>query len=192
MAEPDDRTAVIRRTYGRGYVEGLKAAGIQNIGDFMNSAKLRSLEQGLNGQTRKVYEALPIESSATLDDIIRSCASHGARPDKRVVEACVLDLVDRGLARSNGGQFQRVVARPVMVPTPEIPGPAEPERTLTPLEQLADIELRLKIIQKNLVADLEALRGDLTTVAVIVEDQVKDVRKDLEKFDTLKNLLRDM
>lgn len=79
----------------------------------MNSARMKSLEEGLTGISRKIFEATPIAEAWTPHQIsaefIRRTGSH---PDMKTLRGCLDSLCESGLVKESHGQlFQRVVIR---------------------------------------------------------------------------------
>ena len=142
---PDEHRKQIRRTYGRGYSDALKAVGIENPGVFVNLNKLRAKEQGLNGQAKKVYDVLQIQTSMTVQEVMQTMHGKGLSPEHRVVQGCLGELVDQGLARSPvQGRYQRVAPTPVAVPTQPRPDNISKEiDASTPVSTIDEVKRKL-------------------------------------------------
>ena len=89
---PDSITQKVRRIFGRGMLEGVRAAGIPNPEEFlMNQKRMRSVVAGLNGVATKVLSAVPLVEDWTLNQI----AAELHRQDK----GYTLDVVEGSLAK---------------------------------------------------------------------------------------------
>lgn len=162
--DPDDQIGRIRRSYGRGFADAARVLGIADVGALMNLAKIKHLEEGLNGQARKVYECVPISEPINLQQLVSACASSGkmGRPDYRIVESCAKDMVDQGLLKLTAeGKFQRV--KPSSSPgefavKPELKiVETRPEVTPSPISQI-----RSKINEAiNALGDIERLCSEI-------------------------------
>lgn len=175
----------------------------------MNLTRLRSLEAGLNGQARKVYDCLPITTDVTLREMMSILAGIGQRPDIRVVEGCLNDFVERGLAVSRiQGRWQRKIstgssvtevvldknsAGVKYVDATTINVAVSPK--LTPFEELAILEERLQAATKAIgsaLQDLAEIAKDLAAASIHVADHIKAVEGKHAKLDALKAALRDL
>lgn len=169
----------------------------------MNLSRLRSLEDGLTGQSRKVYEVLETGYGHTVKSVMDRLAERGMRPERAVVERCLHEQVDRGLVKESDGTFRRVQAEkpkiaavptssPPSEPTPTA-APVVPEKPLTSLDELAAIDERLAAIFANLNAaarELQTVRESIAAAAVRIEENAQRVRNDYAKLESLKTLLR--
>lgn len=206
MKDEEKQSTPTQRSYGRGMIDGLRLAGVENPEELMNIARLRQIEQGLNGTTRKVYDVIDYTKAMTFPQICAAIVGAGTRCDNRVLRACLGELYEKGLVRSGAGKdtFQRVAPR--LAPTtaaPPVtttatatpietsnsalapaPSPA-PVEVAPPFEKLATIELRLR----SLISELSVIASDLATTALETEAFLDKIRKDHEKVAKLKELL---
>lgn len=195
MSDQDERQSTpTQRTYGRGVFDGLKLAGVSNPEDVMNNARMKALENGLNGLAKKVYAVIPIQTAIAMHEIIRLLSAHG-RPEYRVVQGCIGALIEKGLVYGVGeDRFQRVAPKVAQAPhAPDVsedegPRVAAPSSEVNPLERLAAIEGRFRV----LIADLTALTGELGTAAIEVEGYIQRVKNDNAKVAQLKELLKSL
>ena len=100
---PDSITAKVRRIFGRGMLEGVRAAGIPNPEEFlMNQKRMRSVVAGLNGVATKVLSAVPLVEDWTLTQIGAELHRQGFTYTLDVVEGSVGKLLEVGLVKTNG------------------------------------------------------------------------------------------
>lgn len=190
-----------QRTYGRGVFDGLKLAGVTNPGEVMNNARMRAIENGLNGLAKKVYAIIPVDQPVSVSDIIRLCAEKGSKIDHRVGQGCIATLIDKGLVRgAERDTFQRVPPKPVIVRPGKdepsdpadaaTPAPADDQaaKDASPLERLAALEGKVRTVS----TELTALAHELGNVAVDVEEFVERVKTDNAKVAQLKELLKSL
>ena len=194
---PDSITAKVRRIFGRGMLEGVRAAGIPNPEEFlMNQKRMRSVVAGLNGVATKVLAAVPLAEDWTLNQI----AAELHRQDKGytldVVEGSLAKLLEVGLVKVHGlgkGRTfrslysmvqheaeekaavrldqQRAQERPV----PPVPGAtpqpvAAPARPIDPLTLLSDLAEDARKIGHG----LQVLADRLDNVALAVAAKIED------------------
>lgn len=181
----------IRRTYGRGLIDGLRAAGVANAEEIMNSARMKSIEAGLTGIARKVLDAVSETEPRTVTQIITPMRrGTGAYPDKHIVEGCLASLIDSRMIRGSGSDaFLRIPMKtePVLVsvsaastsapvPTPTPVPAAEPPSTMDRLAQLA--------------ATLRVLASEAENIALDIESQIQKAQVDIGKLRQLQELLK--
>lgn len=184
-----------QRTYGRGLVEGLKLAGVENPGDVMNNVRLKSMEEGLNGAARKVYDMIPITGVISIPDIIRSARERGQTIEHSIVKGVIANLLDKGLIRSVSDKYQRIAPKPVVVRdntekpmNPPATQEREPERPCDPIGRMALIEAQLKEVAQT----LQKIAKDVADTALDVEAFVERIRTDNAKVSQLKELLKSL
>jgi len=181
-----------RMSFGRGVMEGLRMAGVQNPGDVMNAAKLARIESGLNSMAKKVLGAVPIQAPWSKEQIVSELRRAGATVDRAVVDGCLITLCERGLVKEpSRGSFIRVIARLITQATEEFhdmsanarpaaaqqPQPSAPERDDS-LSRLA-----------NLGALLRRAADECDAIALDVEARVQAAGKEGETLRQLKALL---
>jgi len=187
-----------QRTFGRGLVEGLKIAGIENPGDVMNNVRMKSMEAGLNGAFRKVYEVIPISGVIGLPDIMRALRERGQSIDHGIAKAGIGELLEKGLIRSVSDKYQRIAPKPVVVKdapersidppdTKELKG-LEPERPCNPIERMSLIEAQLK----GVVETVQKIAKDVADTAIDAEMFVERIKNDNSKVQQLKELLKSL
>ena len=194
---PDSITQKVRRIFGRGMLEGVRAAGIPNPEEFlMNQKRMRSVVAGLNGVATKVLSAVPLVEDWTLTQIGAELHRQGFTYTLDVVEGSVGKLLEVGLVKTNGlgkaSTFrslysmvqheaeekaavrldqQRAQERPV----PPVPGAtpqpvAAPARPIDPLTLLSDLAEDARKIGHG----LQVLADRLDNVALAVAAKIED------------------
>lgn len=127
-----DREQTRRSTFGRGVIEGLRMAGIENPGAAMNAAKQARLESGLNTMAKKVLDAVPIKDPWSRDQIIGELRRGGMTPDRAVIDGCLAHLCESRLVKQAApGFYIRVLARQTNTTTQEIDPVPSTTRTIT-------------------------------------------------------------
>lgn len=182
-------------------------AGVVNVGEVMNSVRLKSMEDGLRGQEKKIYDCIPITGAISLPQLVGEMKDrHGARIDMNVAKACVGQLMDKKLVRSVDDRFVRATQRPVLVAgvgteaagrtaldsvaSSPVTVADEPPHAATsnPIERMAVIESALKDIANSLVV----LSKEVADVAVDAELFVEKIKNDNAKVAQLKELLKSL
>lgn len=199
LGNAQDSQRSLRSVYGRGLFDGLRMAGVQNVKEFMNLNRLKRIEESLTGQARKVYEQIPVESNVSVKDVMDRLFEKGSRPERRVIEACLHDLDERGLIKQQSpGAYRRI---PAIAATPleVVNVVALPQQSSalkrTPLEELAEVERRLSSLVDGISAisrELSGVRDLAASAAINVDDHIQSVRKEYSKLDALKSLLKDL
>jgi len=181
-----------RMSFGRGVMEGLRMAGIQNPGDVMNAAKLARIESGLNSMAKKVLGAVPIQAPWSKEQIVSELRRAGATVDRAVVDGCLITLCERGLVKEpSRGSFIRVIARLITQATEEFhemsatASPAATKQPQPPVPERDDSLSRLA----NLGALLRRAADECDAIALDVEARVQAAGKEGETLRQLKALL---
>lgn len=100
---PDSITAKVRRIFGRGMLEGVRAAGIPNPEEFLMSQKtLRGAVAGLNGVATKVLAAVPLAEEWTIAQIGAELHRQGFTYQLDVVEGSLAKLLEIGAVKVHG------------------------------------------------------------------------------------------
>ena len=194
---PDSITAKVRRIFGRGMLEGVRAAGIPNPEEFlMNQKRMRSVVAGLNGVATKVLSAVPLVEDWTLTQIGAELHRQGFTYTFDVVEGSVGKLLEVGLVKTNGlGKARTFRSLYSMVqheaeekaavrldqqraqerPVPPVPGAtpqpvAAPARPIDPLTLLSDLAEDARKIGHG----LQVLADRLDNVALAVAAKIED------------------
>ena len=206
---PDSITAKVRRIFGRGMLEGVRAAGIPNPEEFlMNQKRMRSVVAGLNGVATKVLSAVPLVEDWTLTQIGAELHRQGFTYTLDVVEGSVGKLLEVGLVKTNGlGKArtfrslysmvqheaeekitgfdqQRAVTQPMPVRVPGVvpPIPAPPTRATDPLTLLSDLAEDARKIGDG----LHSLADRLDEAALAVTTKIEEVGKAEAKLQQLR------
>lgn len=195
MSDPPNS---LRKIYGRGLYDGLRKAGIENPGEFMNAIKMQEAEKALNGIAKKVYDTIPIQASWRLHEIMKELSRSGSTPDIKVVQGCLSMIKEKGLIKeTQTGYFQRLPIRSVEKPSGSVrelfkdileekdmkPLVKKPQE---PLDKIAAIgrQLREFSVSAKQIAD------EIDTVAIEVEERIQKTQKENESLLQLKQLLK--
>lgn len=193
------------KVYGRGFRDGIRAAQRNELRTNMNPSRLKSLEAGLNGFSRNVYDMIPIQEGVNLRQVCQKLADKGKNNSIRIVESCLHDLAERGLCKEHHGMYQRheVIVLPKTKAPKEVAGDFMAEAmqgpkeivTSTPFDEIAGIEKELESVSEliaTITLKLSGIRNSLAAAAVNIDDHVKNIRKDYAKLEALKQLLKDL
>lgn len=184
-----------RVSFGRGVIEGLRMAGVQNPGDVMNAAKLARIESGLNSMAKKVLGAVPIQTPWSKEQIVSELRRAGATVDRAVVDGCLINLCERGVVKEPArGTFVRVIARLITPATEEIqnvPTATVTARTNAPASQSQAAPERDDSLSRlaNVAALLRRAADEIDGIALDVETRVQAAGKEGETLRQLKALL---
>lgn len=163
----------------------------------MNNVRLKSMEEGLNGAFRKVYDAIPISGLVGISDIIRIVRSNGQNIEHGTVKAGLGELLDKGLIRSVSDKYQRIPPKPVVVrdsgeTQAHLPAPEDKEhrveRPCNPIERMSLIEAQIKDISDM----LQKVAKDVADTAIDAEMFVERIKTDNAKVSQLKELLKSL
>jgi len=203
MAQPTDKKLDSRRIWGRGFRDGLRAAGITKEELTMQAAKALRLEREISPMARKVLGATPIGQPWTVADIItelgRTTHTH---PDHKTVAGCLNSLVDDGLVKEvHKGQFMRVrVKQPgddqptlihsvapkkqeePQVPIIEVKGQPSQE----PLEMLANLGQQMR----SIAMACNKLAEQCDDIGLAVEGRMQKMGQDSEYLTKLRTVLQ--
>lgn len=182
-----------RMSFGRGVMEGLRMAGVQNPGDVMNAAKLARIESGLNSMAKKVLGAVPIQAPWTKEQIVSELRRAGATVDRAVVDGCLITLCERGVVKEPArGTFVRVIARLITPATEEIQNVlTTTARTAAPASPTHATPERDDSLSRlaNVAALLRRAADEIDGIALDVETRVQAAGKEGETLRQLKALL---
>lgn len=183
-----------RRLWGRGFCDGLRAAGV-NPEEFMNYAKQQAAEKNLTGIARKVLDCVPIQEAWTSAQIQSELRRNGVTPERRIVEGCLDSLKSYKLVREPiQGQFQRVPARQKMdIKQSELVALTEETKVFMP----AQIQTRAPDIAKDPLSRMAELSKALRSIAAEAEDialemeaRAHQLQNDTAKLRQLQQLLK--
>lgn len=194
----DEDAGKHRRSYGRGMFDGLRMAGIDNPEEFVNNAKLKSVESGLTGMAKKVLDSVPIAEAWTRQQISQELARKGSNPESRVVGGCLDSLVASGLVREpRPGNFVRAPEKPRIVEDESkeqaVAGKwmdrlkeVKQSNSADPMTELAELAGELRAMAN--AATKMATR--IEDVALAAESRVQQINADSAKLKQLQELLR--
>lgn len=185
-----DDAAKNRRVFGKGFKTGFEAGKEHAMS--LSASRAKELEAGMTGVERKVYEALMFDVPLAIRDVCSALTrAHGSSPALNIVQGCLHNLCDRGLAKRSGdgaGVFvrERVKEKPALklaaVPGGVIEVDSLPHATTRIAETLMERHRRLT----NEI--LERL-GQLEECAKATEDERERDRARLAKAEQLATAL---
>jgi hypothetical protein len=208
-----ERKLALRRTYGRGYYDGLRAASVAtNSEASLNAAKLEMRERNLTGVCRTARAArppAPATSSATA--VAQALREMGVNYAPNVIEGCLESLRQDGLLKEpKPSVFVRVAARTAVASAPTERGapsnsgtePAHPQpptpEMAAPTAGLAGPACaldRLGSVAKSaraLSGKLIELADEIETAALEAEERIQRVQADTAKLRQLQELLKSL
>ena len=198
--ETDSKSAG-NRSYGRGFFDGLRKAGVSDPGEFMNNVRLAEIERSITGVAKKVLAAVPAASTWTLREIHSELSRSGTNVERRVMDGCVNSLKESGLVREpEAGKFIRVLpkvkdepsAAPQLASMPAISGRVDvtgaQHRSQEPLDELAECAAAVRDLAKVAIA----LASRIEEVAVGVEERTLAIREESAKLRQLQELLKSL
>ena len=194
----------LRRVYGRGYFDGLKA-GEKN----MTPSKIARTENSLTTTAKKVLEVIRTDSHMSIIDIHTELTRSGSRVDRAIVQGCLNSLVDSKVVKLTKDGYCRLTA-PMSEPNPapRRPAPqmqivkAEPQpapvksEDMEPFGRLLSVSANIKraaaAIEKlsSEVESLRSLSAEIDDIAIDVEGRLEKITKDSGKLRQLQELLR--
>lgn len=172
-----------RRIYGRGFFDGLRAAG-KDPEDFVNARQLRRAEDGLTGIAKTILDAVPIAHAWNANQIVSELKRVGRQIEHKAVLGCLDSLRGQGLIKEpERGLFMRVVLKPKetkmdigsvsVLKVPDI------QKEQTPLDILASISERLR-----------TLADDIDASAIKISEQFDARSGDTKKLQQLQQILK--
>ena len=179
----DDPKLKLRRTYGRGFLDGLRAAGVDDPENFMNTTKVQAAVLGQTGVARKVYDVVPFDTPAPATALIAAMRERGQRLEFSVLEGCLATLKAAKLIKETSGGFFRETPR---IRTPSKAAPLPPESP-TPVETPQDPLSRIAVI----AAAMRNFAQQLDDIALEVHEKTTKTDSASEKLKQLRDLLKD-
>lgn len=176
-----DESGSHRKVYARGLFDGLRKAGIVDVEEFMNAAKMKQVESGLTGIARKVLDAVPINDawqSHTIANEIKRMT--GSAPESKMVNGCLESLKNSGLVREpKRGMWIRISAKDHDDDTKE-PAPANVVELRKQTEKLTAREM------------LSQVAADMMELALRVEDVANEIDKEEKRNEEKTAKLRQL
>lgn len=166
----------------------------------MNESRQQQLLASHTSLARKVYEAVPIQTSWSENTILNAVRLTGVNTGPHVIRACLRDMKDSGLIREpTRGEFQReAVTIKAPKPTkpilskPDMPTkqPETPQQVATPLDQLSALSVELVTIGTEFNLRLKKMASRVEEVALSIEAQREADAAAMEKVQQLQSLLK--
>lgn len=78
----------------------------------MNSSRLKVLRNGVTGIAKKILDCVPIMGTASPKEIMTELHRMGTRTDPKIVDGCLMSLLDTGVIRQpQTNRFQQVTSK---------------------------------------------------------------------------------
>lgn len=162
----------------------------------MNAAKMRALEEGLNGTARKVYACLLCDQGQNVSQVIDRMIANGAgKPEMSSVQGCLDHFHEIGLARAEPQpdgrktKYFKVEPRAKVVPLPHTHDEPEPmPEPKTAIERLSSLSTRAR----DLASQLTLLADSIDEAALEVDEQIARAGQQSARLTQLRALLKDV
>lgn len=183
-----------RSVYGRGFYDGKR-----KVLEQMNNARYASIERGLTGVARKVFEVIPYGTPWSTQQIASELARLGSHVDFKVVSGCLNSLHEQGMVREQGNGIWLRTAAPQM---PQLVKPEKKEEPMVakvaevatvaapadPMDKLA----RIAAEARTLAAAATSIANLIEEVAIETESRIEKVQADTSKLRQLQELLKSL
>lgn len=170
--DEDDQQKKLRRVYGRGYRDGMKAEKMQRIEDSITTT------------ARKVLTAVPIQEAWTIHQITAELLRTGVRMNHPVIEGCLKSLMESKLVREySAGHYQRITPRVRLVDAPELKQEGtvpQPTQSSAPKDLMERAELLAKLL-RNAADEVETIALEFDKAL----QQAKSGNAELEQLSAL-------
>ena len=154
----------------------------------MTPAAIEREESALNSQAKKVLSVTPFVAEWTISEILAELSRLGQSTDFKVVQACLSNLVDRGLVKKTGDRYQRIQARPRIRSQAVANDEMATMPACEPAAAPKDVSLLSKIA--TLSASLRSTANALDDIALEVEERITEAGRGSEKLRQLQQLLK--
>jgi len=167
----------------------------------MNYSRFKSVLNNMTSAAQKVYEAVPLATTWTHDQIHREMRRIGNHMDYRTMQGCVNSLCGAGLVREApiGGQFIRTEVRGKPGPKPikeqlealqaESTTPMAQPTVLTPVPTTPRSPVD---ILGDLAAKCRKLADEVDAAALAAQAYVEESDRSTEKLRQLQTLLKSL
>lgn len=188
-----------RKIWGAGYHAGLKAKGIESIGqDYMNNTVLAAKYRSLQAYEQKVLAVIPIEEHWTSAEICTEYTKiYGTMITKDKCERALNRLLDHSLVKESCSRYWRdaldcifkEVAKPKLVESVKVdPVKVKPKEDVTLIAPDIIPENPFDAFFKHL-DDVRALLSQLDADALALETHLSNRLAEYKKLDQLRDLL---
>jgi len=213
MSAPE-QSAPHRRSYGRGFFDGLRTAGIDNPEEFLNAQKQQRVEDGLTAIMRKVYDAVPEQDPWTVSQIVAEISRiTRSSMDHRTVLGVLGQLKERGLVKEPASkEFIRAKhrhatlavvdgraepAEAIAAPTelnvaPIVGAPMPALDAVTEQQEPMDRLAALAALMRDMAEQMAKSAREAEDVALEVEQRMERIKADTLKLRQLQALLKDI
>lgn len=154
----------------------------------MNSARLRSVEDGLTGIAKKVLAALAFAEFKTQHEIGAELARQGQRADRNIISGCLQSLARSGLVREWEGRYKRIQFEDKKPMNSVV---AMPHTSRQKQEQKQDEPKALDLPERMAKAatSLRNVANEIDAIAVAMLDREQAQAGEVAKLAQLKALL---
>jgi len=178
----------IRRTYGRGFFDGLKAGG-HDPEVYMTTARLRKQEEGLTEIARAILHAVPVAQRWTAEQIHAELSRTKHQIAVNAVTLCLANLRGQGLVNEpERGKFCRVTeSQKVTQPAPTKPD--KPSLRVVGggmIERVSSIGQRLRALGEQAIA----IAAEVEELALDIDAKIESNQVDAAKLRQLQQLLK--
>lgn len=173
--DEDDQQKKLRRVYGRGYRDGMKAEKMQRIEDSITTT------------ARKVLTAVPIQEAWTIHQITAELLRTGVRMNHPVIEGCLKSLMESKLVREySAGHYQRITPRVRLVDAPELKQEGTVPQPIQPPVPKRDLMERAELLAKL----LRNAADEVETIALEFDKAMQQMKTDNAELEQLSNLIK--
>lgn len=179
----------MRKSYGRGYHDGIRKANAENEARDMNKRRMETIVSGLNSALRKTFDLVPAESPWTAAQIVDEAKRTGQCATLQDTKGRLAALVDRGVvSEPERGKFIRTRIRESQQTDTE----DEEEQQQVSIEPQAK-QPQSSSVEDDLIGIAEELRGlasRIDNAAVKAAEQMESVSADTKKLRQLQDILK--
>lgn len=187
-----------RKTYGKGFHDGIRAATAGHRADMMNESKLQIALKNMTAPLRKFYEFVPAQEPWTAQQILAEAARAGLSWDTSKAKGCLNGLVESGVVREpQRGFFIRTEIRTAkqQEPEPNMPTVQPLRKVITndePRQQEAPEDGLMAVAERvrKLADDVRAIAHAIESAAVMVVEKEQRCAEETKKLRQLQELLK--
>lgn len=157
----------------------------------MNVNRYEAVTRELTPTARKVFDCVPAQEAWTPFRIGTELKRQGVPKDRRVVEGCLVALVQDGLITRDPikDTYQRIEPR---APALSLVQPQEEPKVNTKKPSHMDRMSALAERARGMAVDLKKLADDIEAAAVLIDEEIADAGRDTTKLRQLQTLLKEL
>lgn len=163
---------------------------------MLSYSRHKQLYNSLTQVAAKVYDAVPLQEPWTKQQVISELTRCGTVRNIQTIEGCLNSLKNHGLIKEpKVGLFVRVPYKtePVQVKTPENTmaqsAPATPDtKQRSPIDTLTQLTSRVSAA----IGQLKTLASEIEDAALEIEEQFRANEEEMQRFQQLKTLLKNI